>query len=323
MPEPMIAIQFPAMPGARVVARSGRSAALITPPVALPQRDNRRGVVFMLLAVSLFSLGDAGVKWLSADYPVLQIVFLRSVAALLPLGCYLWFVSGVRALYTRYPAKHLLRSLLGIGFVGCLFYAYAHLPLANVVAIHFAAPLFITALSMPLLGERVGAWRWSAVLVGFVGVLIMVRPRGEDFNSAAWVAVLGTLFYALAVIVVRRISRTETSGAIVFYNLMMAICLSGLATAFHWVPPTPLDWGFFLLIGSLGGMAQICITNAFRFGELSVVAPLEYLTILMATGLGYLIWGDLPDGWVWLGTAVVVASGLVILHRETRRPVSP
>jgi len=291
--------------------------------IADGQRDNRRGVVLMLLAVTFFSMGDAGAKWLSADYPVLQVVFLRSIAALLPLGFYLWLRAGMGSLRTRHPAKHLLRSLLGIGFVSCLFYAYAHMPLANVVAIHFAAPLFITALSMPLLGERVGPWRWSAVLVGFIGVLIMVRPRGVDFNLAAWVAVLGTLFYALAVIVVRRISRTETSAAIVFYNLAMAIAVSGAATVFFWIRPVGWDWLLFAFTGFVGGLAQICITNAFRLGEVSVVAPLEYLAILLATGFGYLIWGDIPGSWVWLGAAVVVGSGLVILHREARLRRAP
>jgi len=291
--------------------------------VVVAHRDNRRGALLMLLAVTFFSMGDAGAKWLSADYPVLQVVFLRSIVAMLPLLVYLAASSGPGALRTRHPAKHLLRSLLGIGFVSCLFYAYAHMPLANVVAIHFAAPLFITALSMPLLGERVGPWRWGAVLVGFVGVLIMVRPRGEDFNLAAWVAVLGTLFYALAVIVIRRISRTETSAAIVFYNLVMAIGVSGAVTAFFWDPPVGWDWALFALTGFLGGMAQICITNAFRLGEVSVVAPLEYLAILFATGFGYLIWGDIPGPWVGMGALVVVASGLVILRREVRARRAP
>lgn len=289
----------------------------------LPERNNRRGAAFMLLAITLFSLGDVGAKWLGSQYPVLQVVFLRSVAALLPLLLYLSWTSGFHGLRTRHPGKHLLRATLGILFVSCLFYAYAHMPLASVVAIHFAAPLFITALSMPLLGERVGPWRWGAVLVGFVGVLIMVRPRGADFNTAAWVAVAGTLFYALAVIVVRRISRTETSAAIVFYNLLMAISVTGLISVFIWEAPRGWDWLLFALTGFVGGLAQICITNAFRYGELAVVAPLEYLAILLATGFGYAIWGDIPDQWVWLGAVVVVGSGLLILHREARTRHQP
>ncbi len=282
-----------------------------------PTHANATGIAYMVVAVTLFSAMDAMAKWLIASYPLLQIIFVRSVVALIPLSIYLyWLVGTASALRTRHPMKHVVRSVVGLVALGCFFYALQGMPLANVVAIGFAAPLFITALSVPLLDEPVGVRRWSAVLVGFAGVLIIVQPRGEGFNQFALVALCGTFFFALLVILLRKMSRTESSAAIVFYFMVISIVLTGFAMPWYWVQPQGGDWLIFIALGIVGGLAQICMTNAFRHGEAVVVAPFDYLSILWATLIGYWVWGELPNSWVWLGVVIVMASGLYILHRE-------
>jgi len=295
---------------------------MTAPSAAVPAvglRQNTRGVLFMIAAVCLLSTMDAMMKWLTAGYTIPQIVFLRSVFSLLPLGLYLAFtVRNPMALYTTHYGTHVLRSLVGLTALGCLVYAFSRMPLASVVAIAFAAPLFVTLLAVLWLGERVGIRRWTSTVVGFLGVLVIVRPGQGDFNAAAWVAVAGTALYAMVQIFLRQMARTETSAAIVFYYLMVSLVITGVLMPWLWVSPTGGDWWIFVALGMIGGLGQICMTNAFRFAEVSVVAPLDYLAILFATGYGYLLWGELPDRWVWVGTAIIVGSGLYILHRESR-----
>lgn len=275
-----------------------------------------RGIALMVLAVGLFAVMDALVKWLGPSYPTLQIVFFRSLFAFIPLAAFVLRGRSLGALRTRRPLGHALRSLVGIVALSCFFYAYAHMPLANVVAIAFAAPLFVTALSVPLLGELVGVRRWSAVLVGFAGVLVMVRPDAGAFDGLAAIALAGTVFYALAMIFVRKLSRTETSAAIVFYYSLASTLVAGAFMPFQWVTPTWLDLGLLVAVGLVGGVAQIAMTNAFRLADVSVVMPFDYTAMLWAALFGFLVWGDVPGLNIWLGAAIVMMSGLYILRRE-------
>lgn len=273
----------------------------------------------MIGAVSLLSSMDAMMKWLTEGYSIPQIVFLRSLGSLLPLGIYLAFtVNNPMAFYTRRPLAHIMRALVGLAALVALVLAFSMMPLANVVAIAFAAPLFVTILAVLMLGEKVGLRRWTSTLVGFGGVLIIIQPGGESFNQGAWLALFGTALYALVQIFLRQMARTETSAAILLYNLLVGVVVSGACMPFLWQTPTPLDWWIFAATGLVGGAGQICMVLAFRYGEASVVTPLDYLSIIWATLYGYIIWGELPGGGVWLGTAIVVASGLYIVHRESR-----
>lgn len=280
--------------------------------------DRARGIALMVLGAGLYAVMDALVKWLSDGYPVLQILFFRSLIAFVPLSVVLLRNGSLADLRTRRPLAHLVRSLIGFVSLASFFYAFGNMPLANVIAIGFAAPLFVTAMSMPLLGERVGPRRWMAVLAGFVGVLIMVRPDTGAFDRVALVALGATVLYALVIIQVRKMSRTESSSAIVFYYALISTLIAGAFMPFQWVTPGREDLALLIAVGLVGGVSQIAMTNAFRLAEVAIIAPFDYTTMIWAAALGFVVWGELPGLNVWIGVAIVTASGLYILYREAR-----
>lgn len=299
------AVVLPAAEAARLAARQIDQA-----------KEVGRGIAFMVVAIALFSFMDGLVKWLAPRYPIMEIVFFRSLFAFVPLGIFIFRTGTLGSLKTQRPLGHIFRSFMGLAAMSAFFYAFANMPLANAVAISFAAPLFITALSVPLLGEAVGLRRWSAVVVGFVGVIVMVRPDAGIFDSVAMVALSGTIFMALAMIFVRKLSRTETSAAIVFYFSLSATVVSGAFMPFQWVTPDLPDLALLIAVGLIGGMAQIFMTNAFRHAPVAVIVPFEYTAIIWAVLLGFFLWGDIPGLHVWLGVAIVAASGIYIVRRE-------
>jgi drug/metabolite transporter (DMT)-like permease len=273
-------------------------------------------IALMLLAVGLFSIMDALVKWMGESYPTTQLIFFRSLFAFIPLG-FLILRQGVgKALRVRNTTGHLLRSLVGLVALFTFFYAFSHMPLADAVAISFAAPVFVTALSVPLLGEKVGPRRWAAVLVGFIGVLVMVEPGPGVFQSVALVPLVGTVFYALAIIFVRKLARTETNTSIVFYFTLSCTLVSAAFMPFYWVTPSLTDLGWLIAIGLVGGVAQITVTLAFRYADVALIMPFEYSAMLWVALLGYVFWGEVPGLNIWVGVSIVMASGLYILFRE-------
>ncbi|WP_448206850.1 DMT family transporter [Azospirillum sp. sgz302134] len=281
--------------------------------------DTRTAIGCFLLAILLFAGMDTLIKYLSAVYPVAQLMFVRSAVALLLVGGVSVARGGWASLRTRRPLAHVGRAFAGLLSMGCFFFAFKHLPLAEVYVLSFAGPLFITALSMPLLGEPVGWRRWAAVLVGFGGVVVMARPEADAPLLPILVGVAAAFFYALAMIAVRGLSRTETNTSIVVYLLMTTTVVSGVAAVPVWVGPGLFDVWLMLLVGVLGGAAQVLITQAFRLGRAAVVAPFEYTGMIWATLFGFLVFGDVPTPTVLTGASVIVASGLYILHRETMR----
>ncbi|HKF74352.1 MAG TPA: DMT family transporter [Stellaceae bacterium] len=275
-----------------------------------------RGIASMLLAVAIFSCMDALIKWLSATYPTIEIVFFRSAFAFLPLLPAL--LSGGRAaLRTRRPLTQAGRAALGLVSMFAFFYCFRMMPLADVFGIAFSAPIFVTALSVPMLGERVGIRRWSAVFVGFIGVLIMLRPDAGVFASASWIALFATVLYALGQIFVRDLTKTETTTCIVFYVTLTTTAVSAAAMPVVWVMPSPVDALLLAAVGILGGMAQLAFTRAFRLAPAAVVSPFDYTGLLYAGVIGYYVWGDVPTVTFLVGAAIVMVSGLYILYRET------
>ncbi|WP_439813706.1 DMT family transporter [Zavarzinia sp. CC-PAN008] len=287
------------------------SAAAVR-PVSIPG-----GIAWMLVAVGLFTVMDAAVKWLTDDYSVFQIVFFRSLFAFPPLLFWLWRAHGFGRLRTRRPGTHLLRALIGCTSMVLFFAGYGMMPLAEAIAIGFVAPLFMTALSVPLLGEKVGIRRWTAVLIGFAGVMIMVRPGSGVFAWGSLVLIGGAFTYAIVIVVIRKLSETEPTGTIVFYFTLFTTTASALTLPFVWVTPDAADLALLISVGLIGGVAQLAMTQAFSLAPLAVVAPFEYTAMLWATLVGFVIWGDLPDLWAIVGALVLVGSGLYILHRES------
>lgn len=292
---------------------------MVDPAIRRVAQNPLLGIAMMVTAAAIFGVMDALVKWLSASYSTVQIMFFRSLFAFPPILGMLWSSgAGLGGLRTTRLAGHALRSLYGCAAMVFFFHAYRVMPLADVTAIAFAAPIFIAGLSVWLLGERVGLHRWSAIVVGFVGMLIIVRPGQGGIATDSMVVVLATLLYALAMIQIRKLAATEPSTAIAFYFTAFCTLWTALALPWFWVTPVAaLDWMLLMAVGLLGGTAQLFMTRAFALAPVSVVAPFDYTHLLWSVLLGWYLFGDFPDAATWTGATVVIASGLYILYRET------
>lgn len=278
-----------------------------------------RGIALMLAGLFVLTLNDATAKWLAADYPVPQVISLRGIFILTPLAVILMMRGGLKAFKPRRIRNHALRSLCFVGSTFFIITALTLMPLADAIAFTFTGPLIVAALAPFILGEQVGWRRWSAILVGFAGIIVMARPTPDAFQWAAFIALGAALFGALRDMVTRRISAEEPSDLILFYSTLAVMVVGGLAAFyFPWRMPSGTDLALFALLGVLNGGAHYMMIEAHRWAEASVVAPFRYSTLIWAVILGFVIWGDVPDIWLLCGSALVVGSGLYILHRETR-----
>jgi drug/metabolite transporter (DMT)-like permease len=311
--------------------RRQASSARLSPTEASPREakdreakdDLPRGIAYALGAVFLFSLLNVVVKWQSARYPVGELVFFRSVFSLPPLALLIWRAGGRRVIATSIPGKHVFRALIWFSSIFLTFAAFQLLPLADAVALGFSAPLFLTALSAPVLGEKVGRHRWGAVILGFLGVLVMTRPGMGMVQWGAFCSLGGALLFAIGSLTIRQMSRTEPSLSIVFYTMAVGTVLSAALLPFIWVPPSAVDFAVLIFLGIGGGLSQLCQVQAYRYAPVSAVAPFNYAQILFAVIFGFILWGDLPDGPVVAGSLIVIASGFYIIHRETLKDPLP
>jgi len=279
------------------------------------------GIALRVAAMAVFAGMSALVKWCGeAGVPTFQMIFFRNAVAFVPLGLYIWRTTGFGVLRTRRPGGHLTRSAIGLFGMVCGFSALQALPLTTATALSFAAPLFMTALAAVVLKEPVGAHRWAAVAVGFVGVVIMVRPDPGHMNLiGATLALGGAVGTAGAMTTIREIGRTEPGPTIVFY-FTLAGALMGLASLpFGWVAPSPTVLAVLVLMGLLGGVGQLLLTEALRVAPVGLVAPFDYTQLVWASLIAFLAWGELPRPWTLTGALIVAASGVYILHRELRR----
>ncbi len=288
------------------------------------QRSPSRAVTWMIAAVACFSLMDAGMKQLSAGYPSLQVTFLRGAASLPFVLVWVLASAGPRSLIPRRWGLHLLRGVLGMVMIGCFVFALRDLPLSTAYSIYFVAPLIIAALSVPLLGERVGPRRWVAIGIGLLGVVVVLRPGVDGFISIPGLMVLvAATAYAIAAITVSLLTRTDTSQSMVVWFLVIMALGAGLLAWSDWVPMRLADAPLVAGMGLAGALGQIALTRAFQLGEASMIAPLEYTGLVWVIGWDLLFWQQLPDAWTWGGAAIIVASGLYLLHRERVNRQSP
>lgn len=282
------------------------------------------GIACMVAAGFMISLQDAVTKWLTGSYPVGEVIFIRSLFVYLPVAWFVWREGGVRCLKIHRPGAQALCCLFTVVATGLYVFSLSLLPLAEATAATFTSPIFVTILAFPLLGERVGRHRWSAVLIGFAGVLLMLRPTGTAVQWAILIPVCAAFSGALRDIVTRRLTVDESTIAILFYSNLAITVLALFTLPFEWRLPTAGDTALFAAAGFLLGFAYYLWIQAFRFSEVTVVMPFKYTMVVWAAALGYLVWGDLPDRFVVAGAALVVASGLYILRREMlwrlRRP---
>ena len=278
------------------------------------------GIALRIGAMALFAVMSALVKWCGGHgVPVFQMIFFRNAFAFAPLGLYIWRTTGPRVLITRRPLGHLARASVGLIGMSCSFTALQYLPLTAATAFSFAAPLFMTALSAPILKERVGPHRWGAVVVGFMGVLIMVRPDPGKMNLiGSGFALFGAVAAAGAMVTIREIGKTERGATIVFY-FTLGGALMGLASLpFGWVMPSPQILGLLILMGLIGGVGQLLMTEALRVAPVGAVAPFDYIQLLWASVIGFGVWGEIPETLTLAGALVVAGSGGYILWRELR-----
>ena len=281
-------------------------------------------IAYKIAATGLFTVMGALIKSIGADYPTNQIVFARSVFALIPVLVMVRAAGGLPALRTQYPWSHVGRSVAGLAAMSCLFAAFALIPLATATAITYAAPLLTTMFAALLLGERVRRYRWAAVLVGFLGVLVMLAPAGlriadvgaDGYALGAALAFAGAVLMALAMVQIRRMTAFEPSIRIVFYFTAFGTVAAGLTLPFNAVLPTWNDAAVMVAIGVTGGLAQFSLTAAYRGAPASVIAPFDYTSMLWALAIGYVVFAEVPQPLVLVGAGVVIAAGLLIVYRE-------
>ncbi|UKE46761.1 DMT family transporter [Xanthomonas cerealis] len=283
-------------------------------------RSNAAAAAWMIVAVACFALMDAAMKLLTAHYPALQVATLRGGASLPFVLLWVLATAGPRSIVPVRWGLHLLRGVLGIAMIGCFAWALRSLPLSTAYTIYFVAPLLVTALSVPLLGEQVGPRRWAAIGVGLIGVLVVLRPGVGGFVSLPGLMVLlAATAYAFAAALVSLLARTETpQSLVVWFLLIMALGAGALAWP-AWLPLRLADAGWIATLGLAGALGQVALTQAFRRGDASLIAPLEYSGLIWVIPWDWLLWRKLPDAWTWLGAAIIVASGLYLLHRERVR----
>ncbi len=278
-----------------------------------------RGILFMLAGTFFMSLNNAVLKYMSEGYPAGQVLFMRGSFIFLPIAYFIWREGGFKSARVESFQGHAWRAGFTIASAFMFVTGVRYLPLADATAISFAGPLFITMLATPMLGEFVGWRRWSAVIVGFIGVLIITRPTGDVVRLAVLLPLGSAFAAAMRDLITRRIAPRETSNSILV-TTTAAVALAGLMTLpLGWIMPTPRDLGLIALGGIVSGFGHYCMIETFRHAEAGLVAPFKYSSILYAVAMGYLFWGDLPDVWVIAGTLILVASGLYILRREMAR----
>ncbi len=284
-----------------------------------PPAEYRPGaaVAWMLCAVAVLCLMDACLKQLSGHYPALQVAALRGLVGLPLVLAWAGATVGLRALLRVHWPLHLARGALGIAFLRCFVIGLRELPLSTAYAITFVGPLLVTALAVPLLRERVGPRRWAAIVVGLAGVLVVLRPGGEGVDTVGGMFVLlATACYAASVITVRMLAQRDSAQSLVFWFLAMVAVGAGLLAWPDWVPVRAQDAWLLAGVATFGTLGQIALTHAFRLGEASLVAPLEYTALLWVVVLDLALWQVLPDRMTWLGAAIIVASGLYLIRRE-------
>lgn len=276
-----------------------------------------RGIIAITLGVFLFSMADGFGKWFGmAGYHTTQIVFFRYLFGLVPVAVVIWY-EGVSALKTQKPFAHVLRGMMMFCALSLFFRGLRDVPLAEGIAVAFSAPLFVTAMSAPVLGEKVGLQRWAAVLVGFVGMLVMLRPGSAAFRFDSLFILASAFSFASVMLFTRRLSRTETNASMYAISTITAgLCTLPFLTV-TWITPQGGHMWLFIALGLIGGTASYFMIIAYRNAPAAVNAPFDYTALIWSMIIGWLVWQETPDAMVLLGALIVVAAGVFITYRET------
>ena len=289
------------------------------PPAAPGRKDDPlRGILLVVLAVFFFSCSDATAKYLSQTLPSIEIGWMRYAgftALLLPL----MLRGGSPVVRTARPGLQILRGLGMLGSALFFIMGMRYLPMAEAAATSYVSPVFVTVLSIFVLNEKIGLRRWAAVLVGLLGVLIVIRPGGAAFQPAAIFPILSAVSWATGVVITRKMTGQERPTTTLIWSALTGLVVLSALLPFEFAMPNGWEIALGLLIGLVSTIAQWLLIQAYRYGDASVLASYSYIQLVWSTGLGYLVFGAVPDHWTFAGAGVIIASGLYTAHRERIR----
>ena len=280
--------------------------------------NTQSGILYMNVGMLLFTMNDAIGKWLVQYYSVGQLLFIRSAAALIVLMPLIRRRPDIWRTLPKRKGLHLLRMILVAAEVACFYWAVRYIPLADAFMYYLAAPIFVAALAIFMLGEKVGVHRWTAIVFGFVGVIVILGPGQASFSMPALIAVTGSVVLALMMVMTRMLTEVDGLALITYQTFGVAIA-GAITLPFFWTTPSLPDFAFMCGLGLVAMAGHFSINHAFRLCEANVVAPFQYTTLLWAFLLGYFIWGDIPTLQGWIGSAIIIASGLYIYVRERKK----
>ena len=284
--------------------------------------DSFRGIIFMCVtAIVIFPLLNGLAKYLlAADYSVVQVMWMRSIVHVVWMLALFLPYGGLRILRSNRPGLQLARSALQFAALVLYVIALSHVPLTAVTMAFFTAPLMVVALSVPVLGERVGPRRWIAVAIGFAGAAVIFRPGGEVIHWSFLLVLGAAAAYALFQIQTRQLASRDDYRTTAIYTIVVALVATTAAGPFFWTwPAEPAHWAAFIGLGLLGGLGHFFVIRAYQYGRASVVGPFDYGQLIGAAAVGFIWFGEIIDLWTWLGAALIVASGIYIAQREAVR----
>jgi drug/metabolite transporter (DMT)-like permease len=288
------------------------------------RREHIPLAIFLMVSAGLiFSFSSAASKWLVQTYPVGEVLFSRVFVSLVAFSAFALPTTGIAVLYTRRPGAHMLRGISQFTSQSLLLIAFSMMPLASAAAINFSAPLFAALASMVFLKELVTPQRWVALIIGFIGVLIVTAPGTETFQIGALYALGNSLLFGTVTVGVRGMTRTESAKTLTMYQLMFLSLFYGLTLPFFFVTPRWSDAWLIVGNGICNMLGQYWWTRALHLAPTSAIVPFQYLSLLWAMGFGYALWGDVPTVGLLIGSAIVVGSGLYLLWHETRPKSAP
>ena len=303
---------------------------------------NTQGIVCLVGAIALLTLSDSIIKWLSPDLPLHEITLFRSCFALVIVMLIVRLEGGLVTLKTRRPVLHFVRGSLLVLANMFFFIGLSAMPLAETVVLFYTAPLFICILSQPVLGERVGLSRWFVILVGLIGSIIMLRPGIDLFRPISLLPIMAAVSFAVMTMMTRKLGLQDKAGALTFYIQIAFIVISSITglvigdgsfdvynnqplnfSLRAWTWPSPMQLQLLIACGAIVAIGGYLMSQAYRLGEASAGAPFEYASLSFALAIGFYLWGDWPDAQAFVGTGLIIGSGIIVVYLEARTPKKP
>ncbi|HEX3500598.1 MAG TPA: DMT family transporter [Stellaceae bacterium] len=279
-----------------------------------------RGILLMCLGVCMFPFLNTSAKLLTADYPITEIVWARFTGHLVCVLITFMPQRGWRIFAAHRPVVQISRSFLLLASTSLFVSAIGHLPLATASAIGFTSPFIVTALSVPMLREPVGPRRWAAVGIGFIGALIVIRPHASPDSWAALLVLGSACCYGLYQVLTRKGGAHDNAATAIVYAALVGTVVMSVIVPFHFrLPFRAVDWVLFAALGIFGGFGHYFVVRGFQNASAAIIAPFGYIELVGATLLGYVVFGNFPDGWTWVGAAIIVACGVYVAYRERQR----